>query len=112
MADASLRMQGVDHIGLDDFDRRYLRILIEKFDGGPTGAETMAATMQEERDTLEDVHEPYLMMLGFIQRTPRGRVAARGAYEHLGIPLPRSLKNNSSTYQQKLLDDNDDLPEM
>jgi Holliday junction DNA helicase RuvB len=71
---------------LDEFDRRFLRTLIEKFEGGPAGAETMAATLQEERDTIEDVYEPYLMMLGFLNRTPRGRVATRGAYEHLGFP--------------------------
>lgn len=86
MADAALKMQGVDAIGLDEFDRRFLLTLIEKFEGGPAGVETMAATLQEERDTIEDVVEPFLMMLGFINRTPRGRVATRGAYEHLGIP--------------------------
>jgi Holliday junction DNA helicase RuvB len=86
VADAALKMQGVDEIGLDEFDRRFLRTLIEKFEGGPAGAETMAATLQEERDTIEDVYEPYLMMLGFLNRTPRGRVATRGAYEHLGFP--------------------------
>jgi Holliday junction DNA helicase RuvB len=85
IADAALRMQGVDEIGLDEFDRRFLRTLIEKFEGGPVGVETMAATLQEERDTIEDVYEPYLMMLGFLNRTPRGRMATRGAYEHLGI---------------------------
>lgn len=86
IADASLRLQGVDEIGLDEFDRRFLRTLIEKFEGGPVGAETMAATLQEERDTIEDVVEPYLMMLGFLNRTPRGRVATRVAHEHLNLP--------------------------
>lgn len=86
VADAALKMQGVDEIGLDEFDRRFLRTLIEKFEGGPAGADTMAATLQEERDTIEDVYEPYLMMLGFLNRTPRGRIATRGAYEHLGFP--------------------------
>lgn len=100
-ADAALRMQGVDEIGLDEFDRRFLRTLIEKFDGGPAGAETMAATLQEERDTIEDVYEPYLMMLGFLNRTPRGRVAMRGAYEHLGIPYRPNP--NHDTGQQSLL---------
>jgi Holliday junction DNA helicase RuvB len=85
IADAALRMQGVDAIGLDEFDRRFLRTLIEKFEGGPVGVETMAATLQEERDTIEDVYEPYLLMLGFLNRTPRGRIATRGAYEHLEI---------------------------
>ncbi|MBC7806759.1 MAG: Holliday junction branch migration DNA helicase RuvB, partial [Akkermansiaceae bacterium] len=86
VADASLLMQGVDNSGLDDFDRRLLRTIIETFDGGPVGMETLAATLREERDTLEDVHEPYLMAMGFLNRTPRGRVALRGAYEHLNIP--------------------------
>lgn len=90
MADAALHMQGVDALGLDEFDRRYLRLLIEKFEGGPVGVETLAATLQEERDTIEDVYEPYLMMLGFLNRTTRGRVAMRGAYEHLGIPFRRT----------------------
>lgn len=94
IADASLLMQGVDHLGLDEFDRRMLRTIIEKFDGGPVGAETLAATLQEERDTLEDVHEPFLMMLGFLNRTPRGRYATRGAYEHLGIPFRPSNQGN------------------
>lgn len=86
MADAALRLHEVDTLGLDEFDRRYLRILIEKFDGGPAGLETLAATLREERDTIEDVVEPFLMMLGFLNRTPRGRVVMRGAYEHLGVP--------------------------
>jgi Holliday junction DNA helicase RuvB len=86
ITDAALKMQGVDELGLDDFDRRFLGTLISKFDGGPVGIETMAATLQEERDTIEDVYEPYLLMLGFLNRTPRGRMATRGAYEHLGIP--------------------------
>jgi Holliday junction DNA helicase RuvB len=93
IADAALKMQGVDQLGLDDFDRRFLRTIIEKFDGGPVGIETIAATLQEERDTIEDVYEPYLMMLGFLNRTPRGRMATRGAYEHLGVPYrPRPEK--------------------
>lgn len=87
VSDASLLMQGVDHRGLDDFDRRLLHTIIDTFDGGPVGMETLAATLREERDTLEDVHEPYLMAMGFLNRTPRGRVALRGAYEHLGIPM-------------------------
>ena len=75
----------VDKFELDEIDRKVLTTIIEKFDGGPVGVETLAATLQEERDTLEDVCEPYLLMLGFLNRTPRGRMATRGAYEHLGI---------------------------
>ena len=92
VAAAALAMLEVDALGLDEFDRRLLRILIEKFGGGPVGVETMAAAMSEERDTLEDVYEPYLMQMGFLQRTPRGRVATRRAWEHLGLtPPPSSL---------------------
>jgi Holliday junction DNA helicase RuvB len=76
----------VDPLGLDDIDRRVLRTIIEKFDGGPVGLETIAAALSEEADTIMDVVEPYLLQLGFLDRTPRGRVATRRAHEHLGIP--------------------------
>ena len=72
--------------GLDEADRRLLRVIIEKFDGGPVGVETISAAIGEERDTIEDAHEPYLLQTGFLSRTPRGRVATRLAYEHLGLP--------------------------
>jgi Holliday junction DNA helicase RuvB len=99
VADGALQMQGVDAIGLDEFDRRFLRTLIEKFEGGPAGAETMAATLREERDTIEDVVEPFLMMLGFLNRTPRGRVATRSAYEHLQLPYrPKSAGGEGSLF--------------
>ena len=88
VARAALAMLEVDALGLDEFDRRLLRVLIEKFGGGPVGVETLAASMSEERDTIEDVYEPYLMQIGFLQRTPRGRIATRLAYEHLGFPPP------------------------
>ncbi|MDU2569574.1 MAG: Holliday junction branch migration DNA helicase RuvB, partial [Veillonella sp.] len=71
--------------GLDRIDRRVLECIIEKYDGGPVGIDTIAAAISEERDTIEDVYEPYLMQLGFLGRTPRGRVATKLAYEHLGI---------------------------
>ncbi len=80
----------VDQRGLDMMDRKLLRSLIEKFDGGPVGVETLCAALGEERDTLEDVYEPYLIQEGFLQRTPRGRVATRLAYEHLGLPWDQS----------------------
>ncbi|MBL9007573.1 MAG: Holliday junction branch migration DNA helicase RuvB [Myxococcales bacterium] len=76
---------GVDALGLDDMDRSLLRGLIERFDGGPVGIESLASAVAEESDTLEDVYEPYLIQEGFIMRTPRGRVATRRAYEHLGL---------------------------
>ena len=79
----------IDHLGLDSVDERVLRTIIEKFDGGPVGLETIAASISEEADTIMDVYEPYLMQLGFLQRTPRGRLATRLAYEHLGLQ-PRS----------------------
>jgi Holliday junction DNA helicase RuvB len=78
----------VDHEGLDDMDRRLLRLLIESYDGGPVGIETIAAALSEPRDTLEDVYEPYLLQQGLLARTPRGRVATRRAYEHLGLRAP------------------------
>jgi Holliday junction DNA helicase RuvB len=77
----------VDSSGLDEMDRRLLRVLIEHYEGGPVGVETIAAAMAEPRDTIEDVYEPYLLQQGFLGRTPRGRVATRKAYEHLGIAL-------------------------
>ncbi|MEG0727761.1 MAG: Holliday junction DNA helicase RuvB C-terminal domain-containing protein, partial [Erysipelothrix sp.] len=77
----------VDEVGLDDVDIRYLRGIIERFDGGPVGIEALAASISEETMTLEDVYEPYLLQLGFINRTPRGRVATARAYEHLKIEI-------------------------
>src|SRR5258707_8962150 len=85
VATEALDMMGIDHLGLDDIDRRVLSAIIEKFDGGPVGLETIAASISEEADTIMDVVEPYLLQLGFIARTPRGRTATRLAYEHLGL---------------------------
>jgi len=79
----------VDASGLDAMDRRLLGILIDHYDGGPVGVETLAAAMSEPRDTIEDVYEPYLLQQGFLGRTPRGRVATRKAYAHLGLAVPR-----------------------
>lgn len=87
-ADAALKRLGVDHIGLDKQDMRYLHALCEMFSGGPTGADTLAAALSEARDALEDVIEPYLIQQGFLQRTPRGRVATPRAYTHLGLNPP------------------------
>jgi Holliday junction DNA helicase RuvB len=86
VAGEALVLLEVDPLGLDDIDRRVLRTIIEKFDGGPVGLETIAAALSEEADTIMDVVEPYLLQLGFLDRTPRGRVATRRAHEHLGIP--------------------------
>ncbi len=86
---AALAGLGVDRIGLDEIDHKMLRSIIEKFDGGPVGLETVAASISEEADTIMDVYEPYLLQLGFIDRTPRGRTVTRLAYEHLGIAYGR-----------------------
>jgi Holliday junction DNA helicase RuvB len=88
VAHAALDLLDVDSLGLDDLDRKVLHTVIEKFDGGPVGLETIAASLSEEGDTIMDVVEPYLLQLGFLDRTPRGRVATRHAYEHLGLSYP------------------------
>ena len=85
VAQDALSLLEVDPLGLDDIDRRVLQAIIEKFDGGPVGLETIGAALSEEPDTIMDVVEPYLLQLGFLDRTPRGRIATRRAYEHLGI---------------------------
>lgn len=90
IAGDALLMLDVDELGLDDVDRRILRAIVDKFDGGPVGIETLAAATSEENDTIMDVYEPYLIQLGFLQRTPRGRVATKRAYDHLGVALPPS----------------------
>jgi len=87
----ALAMLEVDALGLDDIDRRVIETIIVKFSGGPVGVDTIAACISEEADTIMDVYEPYLLQLGFIDRTPRGRVATKLAYEHLGIPYDREL---------------------
>jgi Holliday junction DNA helicase RuvB len=83
----ALDLLQVDPLGLDDVDRRVLRTIIEKYGGGPVGLNTIAASISEEQDTIMDVVEPYLLQLGFLDRTPQGRVATKSAYEHLGLPF-------------------------
>lgn len=90
-AQDALAMLEVDGLGLDDTDRRILLSIIQKFDGGPVGIDTLAAATSEETDTIMDVYEPYLIQLGFLQRTPRGRIATRLAYEHLHLEPPPNL---------------------
>jgi len=85
VADEGLKMLDVDERGFDRMDRKILSTIIEKYDGGPVGIETLAAAVSEEKDTLEDVYEPYLIQEGFLNKTPRGRLATRLAYEHLGV---------------------------
>lgn len=87
VADQALTALEVDQLGLDAVDRRMLCSIIAHYAGGPVGLETLAATVGEEAVTLEDVYEPYLMQMGFLTRTPRGRCVTRLAYEHLGLPF-------------------------
>jgi Holliday junction DNA helicase RuvB len=86
VARRALELLQVDALGLDDVDRRVLRLIIEKHGGGPVGLNTIAASVSEEQETIMDVVEPYLLQLGFLDRSPQGRVATRSAYEHMGVP--------------------------
>lgn len=88
MADAALAMLDVDHVGFDLMDRKLLEAILHKFSGGPVGVDNLAAAIGEERDTIEDVLEPYLIQQGYLQRTPRGRVATPAAYRHFGLAAP------------------------
>jgi Holliday junction DNA helicase RuvB len=90
VADAALVMLDVDPLGLDVMDRKLLLAVIEKFGGGPVGVDNLAAAIGEERDTIEDVLEPYLIQQGYLQRTPRGRMASLSAYRHFGLAAPRA----------------------
>ncbi|MCL4105138.1 UNVERIFIED_CONTAM: hypothetical protein GTU68_018845 [Idotea baltica] len=89
LADGALTRLGVDHLGLDSADRRYLRLLAENYAGGPVGVETISAALSESRDALEEVIEPFLLQQGLIQRTPRGRMLAQKAWTHLGLSAPK-----------------------
>jgi len=95
ISSAALEMLEIDELGLDITDRRMLEAIIDFFDGGPVGLETLAATIGEEAVTLEDVYEPYLLQLGFLNRTPRGRMATRRAYDHLGRQFPERNEKNA-----------------
>ncbi len=91
IADAALKMLDVDQLGFDVMDRKLLLAVLEKFNGGPVGLDNLAAAIGEERDTIEDVLEPYLIQQGYLMRTPRGRVATQQAYQHFGLPVPNAL---------------------
>tara|TARA_Y100001936_G_scaffold240400_1_gene274833 strand:+ start:54892 stop:55929 length:1038 start_codon:yes stop_codon:yes gene_type:complete len=99
VADAALTMLDVDSIGLDVMDRKLLLSVIEKFDGGPVGVDNLAAAISEERDTIEDILEPYLIQQGFLKRTPRGRMATSIAYQHFGMKFKDRL--NSELWEEK-----------
>jgi len=91
----------IDSVGLDDIDHRVLHTIIDKFDGGPVGLDTIAAAINEDADTIMDVYEPFLLQLGFLERTPRGRVAARLAYEHLGLSYIRDIPPQPGLWGQE-----------
>ena len=93
IADAALKMLDVDKLGFDVMDRKLLQAVLEKFGGGPVGLDNLAAAIGEERDTIEDVLEPYLIQQGYLMRTPRGRVATGLAYQHFGLKVPANLSN-------------------
>jgi len=95
---AALSKLEVDSIGLDEIDHKLLHTIIEKFNGGPVGLDTIAAAISEDADTIMDVYEPYLLQLGFLERTPRGRQATPRAYEHLGITYPRDNSSQSTLF--------------
>ena len=104
IANYALNRLEIDHLGLDNVDRKMLETIIKFYDGGPVGLETLAATVGEEAVTLEDMYEPFLMQIGFLNRTPRGRCVTKMAYEHLGIPY-RSQAKPTQEEQIKLFDD-------
>ncbi len=104
--DALSRLE-VDQIGLDEVDHKLLHTIIDKFNGGPVGLETIAASISEESDTIMDVYEPFLLQLGFLERTPRGRLATQLAYRHLGLPCNRDKQGQPTLWQSN---DSEDSP--
>jgi Holliday junction DNA helicase RuvB len=94
LAQDALQLMDVDPLGLEPSDKRILEAIIDKFNGGPVGVQTLAASTAEEIETIEDVHEPYLLQIGFLERTPRGRIATLRAYEHLGKELPQQRQDS------------------
>jgi len=90
----------IDSVGLDEIDHKLLLAIMEKFEGGPVGLDTIAASVSEDADTITDVYEPYLLQLGFLDRTPRGRVATRRAYEHMGLPMPKGTTRQGGFWQE------------
>jgi Holliday junction DNA helicase RuvB len=104
IAGYALNKLEIDELGLDNTDRRMMEAIIKFYDGGPVGLDTLAATIGEEAVTIEDVYEPYLMQLGFLSRTPRGRCVTKLAYEHLGLRVPAAPNKNGINNQVSLFD--------
>ena len=102
IADKALDMLSVDQNGFDQMDRRVLLAVIEKFDGGPVGLDSLSAAVGEERGTIEDVIEPFLILNGFLMRTPRGRVATMNCYRHFGLKVPQQLENNTDLFTSEM----------
>ena len=104
IAKYSLEALEIDELGLDNIDRRLLEAIIKYYGGGPVGLDTLAATIGEETITIEDVYEPYLMQIGFLARTPRGRCVTKLAYDHLNIPFTQGIGNSAQVFGQKAID--------
>ena len=104
IADYALEALEIDELGLDNIDRRMLEAIIKYYGGGPVGLDTLAATIGEEAITIEDVYEPYLMQIGFLSRTPRGRCVTKLAYDHLGIPFGTGASNSAQVFGQRVFD--------
>ncbi len=97
VTEEALEALGVDKLGLDNTDREILETIIHKFSGGPVGLSTLAASIAEERETIEEVYEPYLLQIGFIKRSPKGRIATQNAYEHLGLKIPKHFEDERAS---------------
>ena len=104
IAQYALEALEIDELGLDNIDRRLMEAIIKYYGGGPVGLDTLAATIGEETVTIEDVYEPYLMQIGFLSRTPRGRCVTKMAYDHLGIPFAAATNGGAQISGQKMLD--------
>ena len=104
IANYALEALEIDELGLDNIDRRLLEAIIKYYGGGPVGLDTLAATIGEETVTIEDVYEPYLMQIGFLARTPRGRCVTKLAYDHLGIPFVSTSNGSAQLLGQKIFD--------
>jgi len=101
----------VDAVGLDQIDRIMLMTIVEKFDGGPVGLDTLAAAIGEEKNAIEEVYEPYLIQLGFLSKTPRGRVVTSRGYKHLGLEVLRSDSSNPQQIKLNFYDDEEETDE-